>query len=73
MNQFIYTDMLKNPEQRECIDKSILARHHSQFISHQIADEGRLNNHRFDMNENDYDRLIRHHRVISVEYEHDSD
>jgi hypothetical protein len=33
MTQFIYTDLLSNPDQQEIIDKSIPARHHSQFIS----------------------------------------
>ena len=34
MTQFVYTDLLVNPEQEEVIDKSIPARHHAQFISH---------------------------------------
>jgi len=29
MTQFVYTDMMKNPEQDECIDKSLLSRHHA--------------------------------------------
>ena len=29
MTQFIYTDMMKNPDQKECIDKSLIARHHA--------------------------------------------
>lgn len=29
----------------EVLDKSIPARHHAQFLSTQIADEGRLNTH----------------------------
>jgi len=34
MTQFVYTDLYKNPDQEECIDKSLLSRHHAQFISH---------------------------------------
>ena len=34
MTQFSFTDMMKNPEQVECVDKSLLSRHHAQFISH---------------------------------------
>jgi len=45
MTQFVYTDMMKSKDQEECLDKSLLSRHHAQFISHQIADEARLNNH----------------------------
>ena len=73
MTQFVHTNLLKNSEQKECIDKSILARHHAQFISHQIADEARLNDHKYDMGEPDYERLVRHHKLISVQYEHDTD
>lgn len=29
MTQFVYTDLMVNPEQQEIIDKSIPARHHS--------------------------------------------
>lgn len=73
MTQFIYTDMMKNDEQVECIDKSLISRHHAQFIAHQIADEARLNNHKFDIEEEDHDRLIKHHKVVSVEYTNDVD
>ena len=45
MTQFISTDLTREPDQVELIDKSIPARHHAQFIASQIADEGRLNNH----------------------------
>jgi hypothetical protein len=45
MTQFISTDLSREPDQQELIDKSIPARHHAQFIANQIADEGRLNNH----------------------------
>lgn len=71
MTQFIYTDMMKNYDQVECIDKSLLSRHHAQFIAHQIADEARLNNHKFDIEEEDHDRLIKHHKIVSVEYTND--
>jgi hypothetical protein len=73
MTQFAFTDMMKNPEQVECIDKSLLSRHHAQFISHQIADEARLNNHKSDIEETDHLRLIKHHKLVSVEYPIDSD
>jgi hypothetical protein len=29
MTQFIYTDIMKNPDQVECIDKSLISRHHA--------------------------------------------
>lgn len=45
MTQFISTDLTREPDQVELIDKTIPARHHAQFIAGQIADEGRLNNH----------------------------
>lgn len=32
MTQFAYTNLMKNPEQEEIIDKSIPSRHHAQFI-----------------------------------------
>ena len=72
MTQFIFTDLMKNPDQEECIDKSLISRHHAQFISHQIADEARLNNHKFDVEEEDHDRLIKHHKIVTVEYTNDS-
>jgi DNA polymerase IIIc chi subunit len=65
--------MMKNPEQMEYIDKSLVSRHHSQFISHQIADEARLNNHKMDLSEEDIPKLIRNHRIASIEYSHDVD
>jgi hypothetical protein len=69
MTQFVYTDLLTNPDQQEIIDKSIPARHHSQFISNQIADEGRLSNHNFTVSEAQYTKLIRHHKIATVEYQ----
>jgi hypothetical protein len=33
MTQFISTDLSREPDQVELIDKSIPARHHAQFIS----------------------------------------
>ena len=68
MTQFIYTDLMINPDQVEVIDKSIPARHHAQFISQQIADEGRLNNHKFELNDKDFLKLIRHHQIATVSY-----
>jgi hypothetical protein len=73
MTQFIFTDLMKNPNQEECIDKSLISRHHAQFIAHQIADEARLNNHKFDIEEDDHDRLIKHHKIVTIEYTNDSD
>ena len=64
---------MKNPEQVEYIDKSLISRHHCQFISNQIADEARLNNHKLDLEEQDMPRLIRNHRIASIEYSHDVD
>jgi hypothetical protein len=72
MTQFVHTDMMVNPEQIESIDKTIMARHHAQFISHQIADEGRLNNHGLG-SEVDLTRQIRRHKLAFVEYPQDSD
>ena len=68
MTQFAFTDMLKNTEQVECVDKSLLSRHHAQFISHQIADEARLNNHKLELTNDDFNRLMRHHQVVTIEY-----
>jgi len=59
------------PEQQELIDKSIPTRHHAQFISQQIADEGRMNNHNFTVSEKEYNQLIRHHKIATVEYQKD--
>ena len=73
MTQFAFTDMMRNPEQKEQIDKSLISRHHAQFISHQIADEGRLNGHKHDLDDEDFERLIKHHRIASVEYTNDVD
>lgn len=73
MTQFVFTDMMKNPDQEECLDKSLLSRHHAQFISHQIADEARLNNHIQDLGNEGFDRLIKHHKVISIDNWKDSD
>ena len=72
MTQFSFTDMLKNPDQVECIDKSLLSRHHAQFISHQIADEARLNNHKLELSDQDFSRLMRHHQVVTIEYSFDT-
>lgn len=69
MNQFVYTDLLSSTSQQEIIDKSIPARHHCQFISQQIADEGRLSNHNFTVSEKQYTKLIRHHKIATVEYQ----
>ena len=71
MTQFVFTDLIKNLNQTEHIDKSIPARHHAQFVSGQIADEARLNNHKFELSEKDYEKLIRHHELASVEYSED--
>lgn len=68
MTQFIYTDLMVNEDQEEIIDKSIPARHHAQFISQQIADEGRLNTHEFSVSEEEYSNLIKHHKIATVEY-----
>lgn len=74
MTQFMYTDLMRAVNQEEIIDKSIMARHHAQFISHQIADEGRLNNHSLKgMNEFDCSRLIRQHKLAFIEYPQDVD
>lgn len=73
MTQFVYTNFMKNPEQVEYIDKSLVSRHHCQFISHQIADEARLNNHKLDLSEEDMSRLIRNHKIASIEYSSDVD
>mmetsp|Transcript_23106 Transcript_23106/g.35803 ORF Transcript_23106/g.35803 Transcript_23106/m.35803 type:complete len:122 (+) Transcript_23106:1283-1648(+) len=54
--------------QEEIIDKSIPARHHAQFIALQMADEGRLNDHRFDSTQEEYEKLIRGHKLATVEY-----
>lgn len=71
MAQFSYTDTMKSVDQEECLDKTILSHHHSQFVSHQIADEARLNNHKLEMTDEDFSRLMRHHQVVTVEYAHD--
>ena len=71
MTQFVYTDLMVAPEQQELIDKSIPARHHAQFISQQIADEGRMSNHNFTVSEKEYNNLIRHHKIATVEYQKD--
>ena len=68
MTQFVYTDIMVSENQEEIIDKSIPARHHAQFISAQIADEARLNNHKFELSEEDFAKLIMHHKVVTVEY-----
>lgn len=73
MTQFTFTDLMKNPDQEECIDKSLISRHHAQFVSHQIADEARLNNHKMDLEEADHQRLIKQHKIVSVEYTNDAD
>jgi hypothetical protein len=33
MTQFVTTDIARQPEQLELIDKSIAARHHAQFVA----------------------------------------
>ena len=71
MTQFVYTDIMVSENQEEIIDKSIPARHHAQFISAQIADEARLNNHKFEISEEDYAKLIMNHKVVTVEYARD--
>ena len=76
MTQFVSTDLGKEPDQTEIIDKSIAARHHAQFIAHQNADEGRLNNHNVaDSDTADatrcmqklWPKLIRHHKLIALD------
>lgn len=76
MTQFVSTDLIKEPQQTELIDKSIAARHHAQFLAHQIADEGRLNNHNVaDGDTTDatrcmqevWKKLIRHHKLITLD------
>jgi alpha-acetolactate decarboxylase len=68
MIQFVYTDFMENEDQIEVIDKSIPARHHAQFIAQQIADEARLNNHKFQDESSIFMKLIRHHKIASIEY-----
>ena len=70
MTQFMHTAIEERVEQDEVIDKCIAARHHAQFISHQIADEARMNEHTFDSQNlgpvSTY--LIRNFDIASVEY-----
>ena len=68
MTQFVFTDFMENEEQEEIIDKSIPARHHTQFIAQQIADETRINNHKFLNESSIWTKLIRHHKIASIEY-----
>ena len=45
------------------------ARHHAQFIAHQIADEGRLNEHKFRKESGPiHKHLIRNHEIVEVEH-----
>ena len=75
MTQFVHTAIEERLEQDEVIDKCIAARHHAQFLSHQIADEGRMNEHTFDRDVLGplHKYLIRNHEVASVEYPGKSD
>lgn len=68
MTQFVSTEIMDRDDQEELLDKSIPARHHAQFIAHQIADEGRLSSHRFDEGTSISDHLITNHKLASVEY-----
>ena len=70
MTQFVHTAIEERMEQDEVIDKCIAARHHAQFVSHQIADEGRMNEHAFDRQVLGplSTFLIRNYEVASVEY-----
>lgn len=70
MTQFTHTAIENRIEQDEIIDKCIAARHHAQFVSHQIADEGRMSNHRFDTEAFGpiSKHLIRNYPSASVEY-----
>jgi len=68
MTQFVHTEVEQRLEQDEVIDKSVAARHHVQFIAHQIADEGRLNEHKFRKESGPiHKHLIRNHEVVEVE------
>jgi len=71
MTQFVYTDLMQHPEQSQVIDKTILCRHHAQFVSQQIADEARLNNHGL-TEERDFTQGISQHTLASVEYPSDT-
>ena len=71
MTQFVYTDLMMHPEQSQVIDKSILCRHHAQFVSQQVADEARLNNHGLN-EERDFTKGISSHTLASVEYPSDT-
>lgn len=68
MNQFVYSDLIKSENQEEILDKSIPTRHHCQYIANQIADEARLSKHKFAVTEKEYTKLIRHHKLASVQY-----
>jgi len=72
MTQFVYTDLMVKEGQQEIIDKSIPARHHAQFVSQQIADEGRMSNHRFNSSQEEYNKLVRGYRLATLEYVVDS-
>lgn len=69
---FESTDLGFRDDQEEILDKSIAARHATQFISSQIADEGRLNNHEFACNNKTKlsveKHLVRKHSLVELEF-----
>ena len=68
--QFVFEDPTANLD-KFVLDHSIVARRHAQFISKQIADEGRLSKHTADMSE--LPKLVRHHKLVSIAYTNDRD
>jgi len=70
MVQFYHEDpdALTGTNDEITLDHSIVARHHAQEIASLIADEARLCDHTFADQEDIFNSLIRHEKVVSISY-----
>lgn len=67
MVQFHFEDATKSND-IQLIDHSLVARKHAQYMANMIADETRLSNHTYLNPEDIFESLVRHQKLVSIQY-----
>ena len=68
MVQFYFEDSSANLDDN-LLDHSIVARTHAQTVANLIADEARLSRHSFEEPEQVFERLVRHEKLVTLQYQ----
>ena len=71
MVQFYFENSTDNLD-ANILDHTIIARTHAQSIASLIAEELRMNEHSFDEADSVFELLVRHNKLVTVEYSSDS-